>query len=525
MGFLLCAVWDFPLPLQLISNGIRYSCMQTISDRPSLFALFKEIDGIYLAIVSSLGLFFVGLGGFSIAGQPGLQNLFLLILFAALAEVAGPMLRLSKGLGVTYEVGTAVSLAAVPLFGAAGGSFVLGIAGVVYWLYKFHRVPVSEWKWKQLLFNIGNRSVAVFIAGSFLTAGLQVELAEQFWFITAVWLAAALILDQLNLWLLIILLRLLQGAEFSARAFWLENRWAMLVNIPVVFIGGFALSTATTQFGTIGLLVFVLPIALSTVANQLYVRQMRTHLDNLEAIVAERTAELQTLMKEKDAFLAVLTHDMKTPLTSINLYATLLLQKPNLIHEKPHLLETVVRSQKTLTNIVNDILDIETLQSDKELNLQFEVLDLSILLLATVETLQAQAMYKEITLAYEEPNSEIRVRADKHQIGRVFQNIISNAVKYTPDEGHVQVRIFVKEARVNVQVSDNGYGIPAEDLPHIFDRYRRVKKHKSFASGSGLGLAITKALVEAHQGEIVVNSVEGEGSTFTIVLPLAEFIH
>lgn len=488
-------------------------------------AFFKRITGlqsIYLVLVSGTGIGFAMLGMFSMIQQPNLQMLFLLVLFATLAEIAAPTLKIKNLTSITYEVGTAVSLAAVPFYGPAIGSLVIAISGLFYWLYRYFRQSADQWLWEQLWFNIGNRSISIFVAGTFLTTGLDNGRAEGVLFLLFIWLVTAVILDQTNLWLLIGLFRLLKGNKFSPLTFWQDNRWAMLVNIGVAFVGGLALATAIIQFGTVGLLVFILPIALSTAANQLYVRKMQAHLDNLEAIVADRTQELEYLMKEKDAFLAVLTHDMKTPLTSINLYAMLLLQKPHLAAEKPQLLETIVRSQKTLTNIVNDIVDIETLQSDKSLPMQVEPLDLTVLLSATVETLNAQATQKEIDLIYEGTEREIRIKGDRYQIERVLQNIISNAVKYTPEQGQIRVCAAVQNSTVIVKVSDNGYGIPPEDLPHIFDRYRRVKKHKDVASGSGLGLAVTKALVEAHSGRISVVSTEGEGTTFSVELPLSD---
>lgn len=495
--------------------------MQSVINLPPQFQKLKKGHNLYLLFVGLCGFVFVGIGIVQLPNQSNIPNLLILICLAAMAEVAAPFLNVGKT-KVAYEVGTAVSLAAVPLFGAATGSLVICISGLCYWLYKYRTTPFAKRRWDQLIFNIGMRSCAIFIAGSFLYYSLHLLDSENTNIVILVWILAAIILDQLNLWLLIILMRLLKGKEINPLSFWAENRWAMIVNIAVESIGGFALATALAQYGRLGIFVFFLPIGLSAISFQLYVRRMRAHMDNLEAIIEDRTQELAGLLKEKDAFLAVLTHDMKTPLTSINLYGSLLKDKPHLASENPRIVATILRGQKTLTNIVNDILDIEKLESNGALPMQVEPLDFGVLLSASVETLHAQAMKKDIVLHYDAPISEIRVQADRSQIERIFQNILSNAIKYTPEEGSVFVRVKTQEKHVCLEVEDTGYGIPAEELPYIFDRYRRVKKHVDKASGTGLGLAITKGLVESHDGEIEAQSVEGKGSVFTVKMPLAE---
>jgi signal transduction histidine kinase len=112
------------------------------------------------------------------------------------------------------------------------------------------------------------------------------------------------------------------------------------------------------------------------------------------------------------------------------------------------------------------------------------------------------------------------VSADEKKIERVLFNLISNAIKYTPQEGMVDVSTMGNGRYALVEIKDNGYGIPEDELPTIFDQYSRVKGHQQLAVGTGLGLAIVKSLVEAHDGEIQVTSKVDEGSTFIIKLPL-----
>jgi signal transduction histidine kinase len=137
-----------------------------------------------------------------------------------------------------------------------------------------------------------------------------------------------------------------------------------------------------------------------------------------------------------------------------------------------------------------------------------------------VESLQAEARRKEMKLQYYPPTAPVFVTADRPKIQRVLTNLVANAVKYTPEEGEIGVRLRENGRYAITEIRDNGYGIPLEQLPYIFERFRRVPGHQRRAIGTGLGLAIVKSLVEAHNGDITVTSQEDVGSTFTFNLPL-----
>jgi signal transduction histidine kinase len=136
------------------------------------------------------------------------------------------------------------------------------------------------------------------------------------------------------------------------------------------------------------------------------------------------------------------------------------------------------------------------------------------------ESIETQALEKAICLECHIGPEPIYLYADKRKLQRVVQNLVSNAVKYTPKKGSVALDACIIDQHALVNVHDTGYGIPAQELPHIFERFRRVRQHKDKAVGTGLGLAIVKSLVEAHDGQITVSSEEGIGSTFTIKLPI-----
>jgi two-component system, OmpR family, phosphate regulon sensor histidine kinase PhoR len=246
---------------------------------------------------------------------------------------------------------------------------------------------------------------------------------------------------------------------------------------------------------------------------------MQNHLANLEQIVADRTKDLAELNRQKDAYLAVLTHDMMTPLTSIRLCAEELQADPTSVADNPNLITFLLRSQRTLFTIVRNILDIEKLQAGGSLSSKKTICDLVQLLTHVVEILQNEAGEKHVLIHYMLPDRSLLVYADRNQLERILMNLLSNAVKYTPQSGSVTVTAEQKEDKVIVSFTDKGYGIPPEEIPYIFERFRRVEQHKEKATGTGLGLAITKALVEEHGGAITVDSVVGKGSTFTVLLP------
>lgn len=475
-----------------------------------------KLRTFYLAFISVVGFLLLVISTVQLWGVENGLNLILLFLLAAAAEIAATFVQVGEN-KMAYEVGTAVSVAAIPLFGPEAAVVAVSIAGISFWLYNTRQQPLRQRAWEQLTFNMGMHSIAIFIAGLIFVAIQQAELGPVG--ILAAWIVTAVVYDQINFWLLAIILRLVRGEQFHPFAFWKENRWAMIINVLILSAGGFLLAFAVQQFDWMGVLIFFLPIILSSVAFQAYVNQMRAHMENLEAIIAERTHELSQLMREKDAFLAVLTHDMKTPLTTINLYANILRDHPDILQTKPHMTDLILRSQQSLTEIVNNILDLEKLQTGETMPMNKETLDLVPMLKYMVQSLTPHADEKAIQIHPKLDIDSLMVEGDRQQIERVLQNLISNAVKYTPKQGEVFVEAARQNGRALIYVRDTGYGIPEDELPYIFDRYRRVSKHQNKAAGTGLGLAITKALVEAHNGDVSVSSQEGTGSTFTISLP------
>lgn len=474
----------------------------------------------YLTVISLAGLLLIAWGVVQIPGFTPPIHFVLLLLLAATAQVATTSASVSEQAGITYTVGTAVAMATVPFFGPAAAVLVVAVDNLSLWLIKRQNAQTWKKNGRQLAFNTGMHSIAIFVAGNVLLLLLS-WLGSNGVGTAVSWLLAALIYEEINLWLLIGVLRLQHGASLNPWEVWREDRWASVIDVLVTGIGGGVLAYALTRFNTPGLLVFFLPILLSALAFQIYVRNMKAHMDNLETIVADRTSALETLNREKDAFLALLTHDMKSPLNTIGLTADLLNSYPHFLQERPHLIQLILRSQQTLEDMVSSILDLEKLQAGGVIPLHKTLFNLADLVQAAHAVVQIQAQNKETVLQMEPVQEAAVILGDPKQLERVFVNLLSNAIKYSPNGSSITLSVGKQEGKAAVQIRDNGYGIPAEELPFIFERFRRVQKHAGISSGTGLGLAIAKAIVEAHDGQITVRSEEDSGTTFWVTLPLA----
>ncbi len=475
---------------------------------------------LYLIGVSILGFTLVGWGIVQLPAYEPKLNFILFLALSAASAFASTSVPVSEKAGITYQIGAAISLAAVPMFGMTAGPMITAVEAFSTWLFK----PKHETTWKksgaQLAFNTGMCTIAIFVAGLVLLLLRKWLGPDTIWGITVPWIPAALVYAEVNLWLLIGILRLQHGPQIHPLEIWREERWATQIDVAVLALGGGVLSFAGQHYNRLGIAIFFLPIALSAYAFRLYVRQMQSHMDNLEQIVQIRTKDLAELNRQKDAFLAVLTHDMMTPLASIQLCAEELQADPTAAAESPHLITVMLRSQKLLFGMVKDILDIEKLQSGGFLSTQKKSCDLAQLFAQVVTIVQPEADGRDIDLSYRLATQPLLIHADPQQLERILLNLIGNAIKYTPSGGVVQIAAEQNADQVVIDVKDTGYGIPNEELPYIFDRFRRVEQLKDKAVGTGLGLAITKALVEEHHGEISVQSEVGQGSVFTLRLPI-----
>jgi signal transduction histidine kinase len=493
---------------------------------------------LYITLISTIGVLLLLAGLFDLSRRPNTVSFLLLLLLAAISAVANASISISEKAGVTYDIHNALSMAAASLVSPAAATLVTAMALGTMWLFK----PADERTWKktfsQLSFNVGMFSIAIFVAGWFLvtlqrllpgpplpdpstrlTLGFLLDPA--FFLPAAVpWVVAAAVHSLVNAFLLMIVLYLQHGQKLRLLDLWRENEWYILLDIIVMSVGGGSIAFAASRYDVLGVLVFFLPVLLSVLAFRLYVRTTQVHMNNLEALIAERTQELTQANREKDAFLAVLSHDMKTPLTSIGLYAEIIKKRPQVLEEQPDLADTIVYNQRLLTDIVNNIVDLERLKVTGEMPVEPETFELFPVVMDALESIRPQLLEKNLQLERNLPRTPISVHADRNHVTRILLNLLSNAIKYTPAGGNITLTVDANRNAVTCSVSDTGYGIPREEIPLIFERYKRLDVHSGLATGTGLGLAVARALVNAHNGTIDVASEEGIGTTITVTLPI-----
>jgi signal transduction histidine kinase/putative methionine-R-sulfoxide reductase with GAF domain len=238
--------------------------------------------------------------------------------------------------------------------------------------------------------------------------------------------------------------------------------------------------------------------------------------------VCSDISELQRLERQKDEFLSVASHELKTPLTSLKILTQLAhrqLQRTGIggLEHMDRMEHSIIRMER----LVNDLLDVSRIESGR-LALRLEPLDL-VSLCRHVAAEQMAASEREIAL--ELPREPTIVRADADRIDQVLANLLSNALKYSPQERPVTLTVRIEAAHVVVAIRDEGSGIPQEALPHLFERFYRVpgvQVQSGSGVGLGLGLYITRELVERHGGQIRAESTPGFGTTLSVMLPLAD---
>ena len=225
--------------------------------------------------------------------------------------------------------------------------------------------------------------------------------------------------------------------------------------------------------------------------------------------------------RAKDEFLSLLSHELRTPLTAILGFIAILQRKKRDEVTVANALAAIERGARVQARLVADILDVSRIVAGK-LQLDPRPAELRSIVAAAVEAVQPAADEKQITVAADLDPSVGIVRGDAVRLQQVVGNLLTNAVKFTPEGGRVDVRLARAGAEACITVTDTGMGIPADFLPHVFERFRQADASSSRSYGGlGLGLAIAHHLVERHGGRIAVGSDgEGRGATFTVRLPL-----
>lgn len=224
------------------------------------------------------------------------------------------------------------------------------------------------------------------------------------------------------------------------------------------------------------------------------------------------------LFQQSD-LISEMVHELRTPLTSIVAYSELLI-RPELNLDQVHSFVGTINQEATrLTNMINDFLELARLQSGRA-RMTHGPVNIGMLVRDCVSVMKPQADQKNIGLEVEAPDNLPAVQGDHNRLKQVLMNLMSNAIKYNRPDGKVHIRIELSDSHIHLTVADTGKGIPTKDLPHIFDKFYRVADSEGWATGTGLGLSIVREIVEAHGGQIDVESEVGVGTRFKLTLPL-----
>ncbi len=280
---------------------------------------------------------------------------------------------------------------------------------------------------------------------------------------------------------------------------------------------------------------YILPVIDISIYNSLVLRTITDYKNNLESKVGERTSELKaaqeelsktiSLLKEaqqnQNRFFTNISHEFRTPLTLILGPAEQIIELSKNEKNKENA-RIIFRSAKKLKRLANQLLDLARLGTNS-MKLETRLQNLITVLWEIVSSFFSMAESKKIILKFIPHSETIMIYLDRDKLEKIMNNLISNALKFTPSGGEVIIEAFEIDTEVGISVADTGIGIPENELNKVFDRFYQVdnRLYKEF-EGTGVGLSLTKELVELHKGKIIAESEEGKGSTFKIILTLGK---
>ena len=242
--------------------------------------------------------------------------------------------------------------------------------------------------------------------------------------------------------------------------------------------------------------------------------------DVLMALGAQAAVAIQnTRLFQQSDLISEMVHELRTPLASLNTAAHLLTREDLPEKQRRRVVQMIHSETMRLSDLATAFLDLARLESGR---VQFlaEVFDPRVLLEECASVVRGKASENGLTLSLSIPDQLAPLRADRDKIKQVVLNLLSNAIKYNRPDGSITLGAHVNGDNLIISISDTGPGISPEDQKHLFEKFYRVRSSEDLAPGSGLGLAISQRIVEAHGGDIALESKVGVGSTFNILLPL-----
>ena len=244
------------------------------------------------------------------------------------------------------------------------------------------------------------------------------------------------------------------------------------------------------------------------------------HSENTNIILTLNDyTQTQLLDNSQREFVSNVSHELRNPLASIKAMVETL--ESGTVHDTSIALDFLGRISsdiERMTNLVNDLLELSRLESGT-LRLERQVVDLPLLIKEITSDTNIKYPDHSLNISINCPDAPLEIYADEERIRQIFINLIENAIRFTDENGSISIGCHKEENTVKLYVQDNGIGIPIEHQTHIFERFYKVERSRRYV-GTGLGLAIVKEIIEAHSGNIRVESVEEEGTTFYFTLPL-----
>jgi two-component system, OmpR family, phosphate regulon sensor histidine kinase PhoR len=232
----------------------------------------------------------------------------------------------------------------------------------------------------------------------------------------------------------------------------------------------------------------------------------------------EMASELNQMELMRQEFISNVSHEIQSPLTSITGFAKAL-QNDNLPPEtRKHYLEIIETESKRLSKLSDNLLKLTSLESKHQ---PFEPKPYRLDKQLRRIILSCEPLWQDKNIEMDVDLAELTINADEDLMNQVWNNLLHNSIKFTPEGGKIRIHLALQDDRIRIDIADNGIGIAEEALPHLFERFYKADKARDRSgSGSGLGLSIVKKIIEMHEGEVYAQSRPDEGATFTVVLPV-----
>jgi two-component system, OmpR family, phosphate regulon sensor histidine kinase PhoR len=238
------------------------------------------------------------------------------------------------------------------------------------------------------------------------------------------------------------------------------------------------------------------------------------------AITMQDITYLKQIDRQKNEFVSTVSHDLRSPLTAILGYVDLLERVGPINEQQREFVKRVQSSVQNITSLVNDLLELGRIEAG--LDSQNELVPLDGILRSTLENASVPISEKRLEVNLDQQTTFPELRGNSIRLRQMLDNLVGNAIKYSPEGGQIWIEVEQQKGQLILRIEDTGPGIPPADQPHIFEKFYRASNVPKGVGGSGLGLSIVKSIVDSHHGRIWVESVLGQGTTFTVVLPIRE---